>query len=199
MSLVVVGGASILGSLVKLRHGLVHFKAALFFSLSGIVGALIGAQFTHLVPSEWLLLSFAALMTTVALLMLRKKSESDLKPAPECKLLRCVTVGTGVGLLTGFLGVGGGFLIVPAMVVFARLSLKVAVGTSLVVITVNSLAGFVGHLKHSQFDWQLTGLFLAVALIGMLLGNKLSNHISTDKLRTGFGWFVLAVALPGLS
>ncbi len=194
MSLLVVGSASVLGSFLNLRQGLVHFRAATLFSVPGIVGAFIGAEFTHLVPAPWLLLSFASLMATVAVVMLRGKPESELKPAIQCNVIRCVSVGLGVGLLTGFVGVGGGFLIVPAMVLFAHFPVKMAAGTSLVVIAINSAAGFFAHLGLSEFDWQLIGLFIAVTLAGMLVGTRVSRHVSTEKLRKGFAWFVLAVA-----
>lgn len=130
MSLVIVGGTSALGSLLNLRRGTLDFRAAAFFSLSGIFGALVGARFTHLVSDRSLLLLFGTLMLVVGLRMLVNNGEAQ--PGRKCRPLRCLTTGLGVGLLTGFLGVGGGFVILPALVFFAGLEMKAAVGTSLV-------------------------------------------------------------------
>ena len=109
-------------------------------------------------------------------------------------LAGCTATGLVVGILTGFLGVGGGFLIVPALLFLARIPLKRAIATSLVVITVTSAAGLFGHLQREHFDWGIAGVFLAVAIVGMLAGRKLAHHIEAERLRYGFAWFVLAVA-----
>ncbi len=100
-----------------------------------------------------------------------------------------------VGGLTGFLGVGGGFLIVPALLMFGRLPLKLAIGTSLVVITVNCIGGLAGHLRQTPFDWQTTAMFLGLALLGMFAGRNLSARLHAEHLRRWFAWFVLAVAV----
>lgn len=194
MSLAVVGATSLAGGIVNLRRKLVHPKAALLFSLTGIPGALAGAQFTHFVSAPVLLLLFAGLMIAVAALMFRGKPGPTVSPAARCQWQRCAATGFGVGVLTGFLGVGGGFLIVPAMVIFGRLPLKHAVGTSLPVIAVNSLAGLGAHLRQTSFDWGVAGMFAAVALAGMFAGTMLAERVSTAFLRRGFALFVLAVA-----
>ena len=100
----------------------------------------------------------------------------------------------GVGLLTGFLGVGGGFLLVPAIILFARLPMAVAVGTSLAVIAANSFAGWLGHLGREPFAWGMTSAFLLAALAGMTSGARLGGRLSPVTMRRAFGWFVLAVA-----
>ena len=193
MSLAVVGAASLVGALMKARQQLIHTRAALWFSGAGIVGALSGAQLTPLVAPPVLLGLFALLMVVVAVAMLRRREEA-LRPLPECRPWRCGLAGLGVGVLTGFLGVGGGFLLVPAMVVFARLPLKTAVGTSLAVIAVNSFAGLAGQWRHTHLDWTLTGGFLAAALLGMAAGLPLAARVPVRQLSRGFAWFVLAVA-----
>jgi uncharacterized protein len=194
MSLAIVGGTSLAASVLNARGGLVHTKAALLFSVTGIVGALGGAQLTHLVSPAVLMLLFGALMVVVATLMLRQKKELAPDPATECRWQRCASIGLVVGGLTGFLGVGGGFLLVPAMVFFGRLPLKVAIATSLVVITVNSFGGLLGHLQQTPFDWKVAGMFLGVALAGMLAGRAFAGRVATAHLRKAFAWFVLAVA-----
>ena len=193
MSLAVVGVTSLVGALLKARQGFIHVRAALWFSGAGIVGALGGAQLTPLVPPRVLLLLFALLMVAVAVGMLLRKEET-LEPLPECRPWRCGLAGLVVGVLTGFLGVGGGFLLVPAMVIFARLPLKVAVGTSLAVIAVNSFAGLAGHWRHLDFNWALTGGFTAAALVGMSAGLLLATRVAVRPLSRAFAWFVLAVA-----
>jgi len=194
MSLAVVGTTSLVGGALNLRKGLVHTKAAALFSTTGVVGALAGAQLTHLVPSAVLLLTFAALMVAIATLMLLRSGRPKPKPGTVCKWPRCAATGLGVGVLTGFLGVGGGFLIVPAMVIFGRLATKTAIGTSLVVIAVNSFAGLFAHLQKTDFDWAIAAMFTAVALVGMFVGLRFANRVSGERLNRWFAWFVLAVA-----
>lgn len=194
MSLAVVGATSLVGALLNQRRGLIHFKAALLFSSTGGVGALGGAQMTPLVSPAILLLLFAALMIVVALSMLWPRGKKERKPVAECHWPRCAATGLGVGVMTGFLGVGGGFLIVPAMVIFGRLPMKMAIGTSLLVIAVNSFAGLAAHLQQVSFHWEVAGMFTAVALLGMLVGMRFSNRIPAARLQRWFAWFVLAVA-----
>lgn len=194
MSLAVVGTTSLVGGGLNLKRGLVHPKAAALFSSTGIVGALGGAQLTHLVSPAMLLLLFAALMIVIASLMLLRSGKPKPKPGTVCHWPRCAATGLGVGVLTGFLGVGGGFLIVPAMVIFGRLATKTAIGTSLLVIAVNSFAGLIAHLQQTSFNWGVAGMFTAVALAGMLIGLQFASKVSGERLNRWFAWFVLAVA-----
>lgn len=194
MSLAIVGGASVAGAWLKHRQGLVHWRAATLFGVAGMTGALAGAQLTRLVPPAVLMLLFAALMGVVALRMLGRRGDAAIEPLPDCRPLRCGAAGLGVGMLTGFLGVGGGFVIVPAMILFGRLPMATAAGTSLAVIAANSFAGLLGHWNQGGFDGRLTVAFLAAALLGMTGGVRMARVISTEKLRRAFGWFVLAVA-----
>lgn len=194
MSLAIVGGTSAVGAWWKQRQGRVHWRAALLFGFAGIPGAVAGAQLTPLVSPVVLMLMFASLMAVVAVRMLARRGDEAVEPLPDCRLVRCGLAGFGVGVLTGFLGVGGGFLIVPAMILFARLPMATAVGTSLVVIAANSVAGLAGQWRHGGFDGALTLTFLAVALAGMVGGLALGPRLTTVTLRRAFGWFVLGVA-----
>lgn len=195
MSLAVVGGTTLVGSILNARSGQIHAKAALLFSVTGVIGALGGSQLTHLVRPSVLLLIFAGLMLVVGLLMFRPRSDRGVDAKAECHWVSCTATGFFVGFLTGFLGVGGGFLIVPALLFLARLPLKRAIATSLVVITVTSAAGLIGHLRRTHFDWRIAGMFLALAIVGMLAGRKFASQVETERLRYWFAWFVLAVAV----
>ena len=193
MSLAIVGGTSLTATLMNARTGLVHVKAATFFSLTGIIGALGGAQLTRLVSPALLMLLFAALMLVIATLMLRGPIVHAADSPPQCNWQRCCLAGFVVGGLTGFLGVGGGFLIVPALIFFGHLPLKSAIITSLVVIAMNSFAGLAGHLHQTSFDWGVAGMFLGASLIGMFGGRYFARRLAVGHLRVAFAWFVLAV------
>ena len=194
MSLAIVGGASVAGAWLKHRQGLVHWRAAALFGGAGMAGSLAGAQFTRLVSPGVLMLIFAALMAVVAWRMLTRRGDEGIEPLPDCRPVRCALAGLVVGVLTGFVGVGGGFLIVPAMILFARLPMAMAAGTSLAVIAANSLAGWLGHLGREPFAWGMTGAFLLVALAGMAAGVRAGGRVQAATLRRGFGGFTLAVA-----
>ena len=193
MSLAVVGGTSLAATMMNLRSGLVHAKAASLFSVTGIVGALAGAQLTHLVSPALLMLLFAALMILIATLMLRGGIVHAPDAEERCNWQRCSVTGFIVGGLTGFLGVGGGFLIVPALVFFGHLPLKPAIITSLVVIAVNSFAGLAGHLHQTPFNWHIATMFLGASLLGMFGGRYFARRLAVGHLRVAFAWFVLAV------
>jgi len=189
MTLVIVGGTSALGSLLHLRRGNFDLRAAAFFSVSGIVGAFIGAKFTHLVSATMLMFLFGALMLVIGIRLLRNGEAKSV--AHECRPVRCLAIGVAVGVLTGFLGVGGGFLILPALVLFAGVEMKPAIGTSLAIIAVNCVGGLVGQLRYVNFDWRLTLGFLLAAIAGMFLGAALAKQLSAAVLRRGFAWCVV--------
>lgn len=193
MSLVIVGGTSALGGLLNLRQGAFDLRAATFFALSGMVGAFVGAKFTHLVSAPVLLLLFGALMLVVGIRMLR--SGESTAQSQQCRPLRCLATGVAVGVLTGFLGVGGGFLILPALMLFAGLEMKPAIGTSLAVIAVNCLGGLLGQLHYVNFDWWLTLGFLLAAMAGMFAGTVLAKRLSAAVLRSGFAWCVVLLGI----
>jgi len=194
MSLAIVGAVSALGTVHKARNGLVHWPAVGAFGGAGMLGAALGAQGTRLVPPNVLLLLFAVLMVAVAIKMWRRPHR-PIEQEAECKPLRCLAAGFGVGALTGFLGVGGGFLLVPALAHFARLSTPMAVGTSLAIIALNSLGGLLGHWQTAGAHWQLTALFLVAAIVGMLAGLPLAKHISVGALNRAFAVFIAAIGL----
>jgi hypothetical protein len=195
MSLAVVGATSLFGSYLHYRRDNVNVKSGLIFGGAGAVGALLGSPLTKLVSPTVLLLIFGILMFVVAVSMLwrRKHTRDDLprKPHP----IQSVMAGLGVGFLTGFLGVGGGFLIVPALVFFGGLDMKKAIGTSLFVIFLNCVAGLVGHISQNTFDWTLTSVVMALAVGGAIAGTILSHRIEAHRLQRMFAILVLGVGL----
>jgi uncharacterized membrane protein YfcA len=148
-----------------------------------------------LVSAPVLLLLFGALMLVVGIRMLR--SGEPTAQSQQCRPLRCLATGVAVGVLTGFLGVGGGFLILPTLVLFAGLEMKPAIGTSLAVIAVNCFGGLLGQLRYVNFDWWLTLGFLLAAMAGVVAGSALAKLLSAAVMRRGFAWCVvlLGVAL----
>jgi len=190
LSLFVVGAAALVGALQRLRSGEIHLKAGLMFALSGMAGAAGGAQFTPLVSGKVLMIVFALLMLVVAINMLLNTKVEPTKES-ECRPVRCLLAGLGVGLLTGFIGVGGGFLLMPALVKFAKLPLRVATGTSLAVISFNSAAGFVSHFGEAPPRWTLAFAFAGIAAAGVLLGSYFAKRLPVARLRQGFAFMVI--------
>jgi hypothetical protein len=195
MSLAVVGVTSAIGAALHHRQGTVKLRIGAIFGASGILGAYFGSRLTYLLSPASLLLSFAALMLVISAVMLAKKRRDEAIPHRSPNIIKAMLAGLMVGLLTGFLGVGGGFLVVPALVLFGGLSMKEAIGTSLIVISINCAAGLAGHLSYGAFDLRLTMLVTALAAIGTLIGTALSHKTSPMRLKTGFALFVIAVAV----
>ena len=193
LSLLIVGTAALAGAWQRARAGEVHFKAAGMFVISGMVGAVLGSKLTHLLSPSALMITFAGLMVVVGVRMLLPR-KSELQPAPECHPVRCLMAGGAVGVLTGFLGVGGGFLLMPALAKFARLPMRVATGTSLGVIACNSAAGFVSHLGEAPTPWLLAGIFSGIAALGVLAGGKVASRLPEKALRRVFALLVLVTA-----
>lgn len=195
MSLAVVGATSLFGAFLHYRKGTVSFSSAMLFGMSGIGGAFLGSPLTHLVSPDVLMLVFAALMFVVAFSILWRRRNAESETVYSVNLYKAVLAGFGVGILTGFLGVGGGFLIVPALVFFGGLPMKQAIGTSLLVIALNCIAGLFGHLSYGLFDLKIAFLVTALAVFGAIFGTILSQKISVAGLQKSFAFLVLAVAV----
>jgi uncharacterized membrane protein YfcA len=191
----VVGSTAIVSTLLHHRRGAVAWRTGSVFAVSGIASAYLGSRLTRLVAAPVLLLLFGLLMLVVATVMLTRKPPTDDASVHVPNLFREILAGLGVGFLTGFLGVGGGFLIVPALVLFGGLAMKDAIGTSLFVIAVNCASGILGHLSEGDADWRLTLMVAALAVAGALAGTALSHRFHPRHLRRIFAWFVVAVAL----
>jgi uncharacterized membrane protein YfcA len=193
-SLAIVGANSALGASFHRSQGTVRWRVALVFGGVGMLVAFFAANIGKLFPPALLLVLFAVLMLAIGGLMLRSAAPVR-KDTPGPRLPVVIAGGAGVGLLTGILGVGGGFLIVPALVMLVGLPMKQAVGTSLVVIAMNSAAGLLGHLGVSELDLVLTFIFVAAGLVGVLTGTRLVGRLPAVFLRRGFGVFVILLAL----
>jgi uncharacterized membrane protein YfcA len=189
-SLVVVGLTSGTGALQHARRGHLDLRAALLFVATGIPGSFAGSMLSRRVPGRELLLAFAGVMIAAGITMLFRRT---VETGERVSAVRVLVPGAAVGLLTGFFGIGGGFLIVPALVLFAGVPMIHAVGTSLMVIAVNCLSGFAGRYATS-IDWRGTLIFSAVAIGGSFAGAFFATRMPAAWLRRGFAVFILGLA-----
>jgi uncharacterized membrane protein YfcA len=176
------------------RAGRVRWRTGLLFGLAGMAGAFAGGFIGGHLPGQLLMGAFAVMMIVTAVAMLRgRKNVDPAKMHTEVPVGRVLVDGVVVGLVTGLVGAGGGFLVVPALALLGGLPMGVAVGTSLLVIAMKSFAGLAGYLATVPIDWTVTGAVTLAAVAGSLLGARLVDRIPADALRKGFGWFVLAM------
>jgi uncharacterized membrane protein YfcA len=209
-SLFIVGSTSLVGAFANFKKGLVNMKAALLFGASSIVTVFLTRRF--IVPSipkniftigdytvtEPLLtmVLFAVLMVVASISMIRLKGvQFEEESKGDIRVGKLLIYGVAIGLITGLLGAGGGFLLIPALVFLLRLPMKKAIGTSLLIIALNSLIGFTGDLGHFNIDWFFLFKISAIAMVGIFLGGIIGNRLPGDKLKKGFGWFVLVMGI----
>jgi len=194
-SLLVVGVTSAIGAVSHARAGRVQWRTGLLFGAAGMTGAYAGGLVARFIPGPVLLIAFAGIMVAAAIAMLRgRHCAPDDDGYRPLRLGRIALYGVGVGLVSGLVGAGGGFLLVPALVLLAGLPMPTAVGTSLVVIAMQSFAGLAGHLASVQIDWRLATTVTAAAVAGGLVGGRLTALVDATALRKVFGWFVLLMA-----
>lgn len=194
-SLLVVGAASATGMVQHGRAGHVEWRTGFVFGGAGMVGAYLGGRAGAWVDGELLLLLFAAMMGLTSVAMWRGRRTPPGAAVREPRIGRLLAQGLGVGLLTGLVGAGGGFLIVPALALWAGLPMPAAVGTSLLVIVMNTLAGFSGYASHVAIDYPLVGVVSAAAIVGSFLGAALAHRVDPAALRRAFALFVVAMAI----
>ncbi len=193
-SLVVVGVTAAVSVVGHARAGRVRWRTGLIFGMAGMAGALAGGFIGGHLPGQLLMIAFALMMVATAVAMLRGRRDVDPSKAhAELPVGRVLLDGAVVGLVTGLVGAGGGFLVVPALALLGGLPMGVAVGTSLLVIAMKSFAGLTGYLASVSIDWGLVGAVTVAAVVGSLVGARLVDRIPADALRTAFGWFVLAM------
>lgn len=207
-SLFIVGLTSLVGAFNNYRKGLVNIKTALLFGSLSITTVFITRKFIiPLLPDVlfkvgtfevsqalFVMIVFAMLMVAASVSMIRSKKVSvDTNSDPQPSLL--VFYGVMIGLVTGFLGAGGGFLLIPALVILMKLPMKEAIGTSLLIIALNSLIGFAGDIGHHPINWIFILSLSAIAIAGIFIGGYFNQKIDGNKLKKGFGWFVLVMGI----
>src|SRR5690606_32611730 len=210
-SLFIVGSTSVVGSFSYFTKGLVNIKTAIVFGIPSIAAIFLTREYllpaipqdvftigSYTVTKNMLLmLLFAVLMIVTSYSMIKKerqKNEEALQKQP-LNYLQILLQGIFIGVITGLIGAGGGFLIIPALVNLLKLPMKTAVGTSLVIISINSLMGFLFSLSHTSVQWGFLLSIAAIAIIGILIGSYLSTKIKANKLKPAFGWFVLVMGI----
>ena len=209
-SLFIVGTTSLVGAIPKYRQGLVNLKRAVIFGIPSIMAVFITRKFlVPLIPHHifnagsfeitkpiLIMVLFAILMVAAAYSMIKNgENENDGTQPQTFNYPMIILEGAVVGILTGFVGAGGGFLIIPALVLFSKLPMKLAVGTSLVIIAAKSLIGFTGDLSHYNMDWKLLLIVTAAAVFGIFIGNAINKKMPAERLKKWFGWFVLIMGI----
>lgn len=203
-SLAIVGSISLFGAIPYALKGQVNWQKVLLFGLPGMLGTYLGSALSQHLSGVMQLTLFAVVMLLSATLMFRsplKKVGTQVSPVPQQRSpLKTASEGLGVGVLTGLVGVGGGFLIVPALVLLGGLPMSLAVGTSLLIITLNSFTGFFKHLhllhgSGETLHWPLIVMFAVIGIIGSFVGSRVGQRVSNESLRRGFAVFLVVMGL----
>jgi uncharacterized membrane protein YfcA len=209
-SLFVVGTSALVGTIRNIQKGLVDFKVGIVFAIPAFISVYLTRKFLlpaipeHLftinefevTKDVGIMLFFAVIMALASISMIKNRdvpSIGDFKPAFNYPLI--ILEGAVVGVLTGIVGAGGGFLIIPALVLLAKLPMKKAVATSLLIIAFKSLIGFVGDVENIDIDWSFLLVFTSISILGIFIGIYLNNFIKGEKLKKSFGYFVLFMAV----
>ncbi|MCK6522179.1 sulfite exporter TauE/SafE family protein [Myxococcota bacterium] len=193
-SLLVVAITSVAGAVQHFRQGNVELKIGLIFGAAGMAGAALGGYAADWVPTKVLLVLFAMMMLATAFAMFKGRSGSEEERPPQA-WWRVIADGLVVGVVTGLVGAGGGFLVVPALNLLGGLPMRKAVGTSLLVIALKGFAGYAGHSAHIDIDLGLAALVSGSAVVGSVLGGRLTSLLAPTTLRRGFAVFVLVMAV----
>ena len=209
-SLFIVGSTSLVGAFPKYKNGEINLKTAIIFGIPSIIAVYATrAYIVPAIPTEVfairsfmvtkairMMMIFAVLMVFASVSMIRDKHNNQEESGEQVFNYQMILLeGTIVGILTGLVGAGGGFLIIPALVIFSKLPMKQAIGTSLLIIAAKSLIGFTGDLGKQTMDWQLLISVTILAIIGIFMGNFLGKKVSAKSLKKGFGWFVLVMGI----
>jgi uncharacterized membrane protein YfcA len=209
-SLFTVGITSLIGSIKNIKFKLIDFNTSLYFSLSAAISVYITRKYLiNLIPEEiitignllitkekFLMLFFALLIYFAGIAMIKKrvdKSQNQRRKSKYDKVLILIE-GAVVGVVTGLVGAGGGFIIIPVLVLFSKLNMKNAIATSLVIISIKSLIGFIGDIENHIIDWEFLIMFSLISILGIYIGQAIGLKIDGSKLKKGFGYFVIVVA-----
>lgn len=214
-SLFIVGLTSLIGAIAYLRKGEISGEALIQFAIASLVTVFCMRRFViPSIPAHFslfgiatskhtiIMLTFSILVVFSAMSMIRKRKSNRVSQAKWDEFAKSpfgvpfvILLGVTVGVITGFVGAGGGFIIVPVLIFFVRLNFKKAIGTSLCIIALNSIIGFTGNLGNLEIDWTFLLSVSAVAIAGILIGSQLAGKISQQKLKPAFGWFTLLVGV----
>lgn len=209
-SLFVVGTTSLFGAYQNFKNKMVDVRTAIVFAIPAFIAVYLTRR--YLVPAIpdllftvsdfdvtkniFIMIFFAIIMllASISMIKTRKKATSE-EQEITFNIPLIIIEGIVVGVLTGIVGAGGGFLIIPALVLLAKLPMKLAVGTSLIIIAAKSLIGFLGDVQNLAIDWTFLLIFTTISVIGIFIGVYTTKFISGEKLKKGFGWFTLLMAL----
>lgn len=205
-SLFVVGVSSMVGAYIKNKEGLINYKLVLSFGLPTIVAIFITRYFiVPALPDElfsvgnllvskhlFVMVLFSLLMIIASVFMIREK---EVKETSKINPLLNMGSGLSTGVLSGLVGAGGGFIIVPALMKIGKLNVKAAIATSMAIIAINTSVGFVSSMSHVEMDWKLLLIFSSLSVVGILVGHFFSKKIKAKNLKKGFGWFILLTGL----
>ena len=209
-SLFIVGTTALIGGFQKAKQKLVDFKKVLLFGIPTVIAVFITRRLivptipdlvfstnNFVLPkSVLIMLVFAIVMVFASIRMIKPIKEESLDTTSQLNYFSIMLNGLLIGFIAGFVGAGGGFLIIPALLFLAKTPMKIAIGTSLFIVATQSLIGFLGDIRPNQIiDWQFLTLFTGFSIVGVFIGNQLSKLVSGEKLKTGFGWFVLAMGI----
>ncbi|NOQ70545.1 MAG: TSUP family transporter [Crocinitomix sp.] len=209
-SLFVVGTASLVGAIVNARKGMVDFRTGIVFAIPALLAVFLTRRYlVPAIPEELfrvgdfvvtkdisIMVFFAIIMLLASYSMIKgRKDVAGEAEAVQYNYPLIILEGIVVGVLTGIVGAGGGFLIIPALVLLAKLPMKKAVATSLMIIAVKSLFGFLGDVQNTPIDWPFLLIFTGISVSGIFIGLYLNKFIEGNKLKKGFGWFVLIMGI----
>tara|TARA_R110000868_G_scaffold349526_1_gene610855 strand:+ start:2381 stop:3172 length:792 start_codon:yes stop_codon:yes gene_type:complete len=207
-SLFVVGSSSMVGTYQKYKKGLVDFKTGLAFSFPSFIAVYLSRRYlvpgipdtlfnigNYTLTKEMAIMIFFAIIMLLASFSMIKKGKEKVLINQKQPYYKTFVQGVIIGTITGLIGAGGGFLYVPALVLWANIPMKKAVGTSLVIVTINSLIGFIGDIQTLEIEWEFLLIFTFISIIGIVLGVFLSKFISGEKLKKSFGFFTLLMAI----
>ncbi len=208
-SLFIVGASALVGTFSYMNQKLVHYKSALIFGLPALIAVYVTRKYVMpIIPDSimetssftlskdvFIMIFFSVIMIVAAFSMIKtkKKLEESNEENITYNYPMILLEGLVVGVVTGFVGAGGGFLIIPALVVLAKMPVKLAIGTSLLIVAIKSLIGFLGDITEQNIEWKFLLIFTAFTVIGIFIGIALNKKINANNLKKGFGWFVLVM------
>lgn len=210
-SLFVVGVSALVGAIRNAQKGMIDFRTGIVFAIPAFIAVFLTRKFViPAIPdvlfsvgdfvvskSIAIMIFFAIIMLVAAYFMIkgRKDTQEEEEQTPQYNYPMIIIEGIVVGFLTGVVGAGGGFLIIPALVLLAKLPMKKAVATSLMIIAIKSLIGFLGDVQNLEIDWSFLAVFTAISVVGIFVGIYLNRFVDGKKLKKGFGWFVLIMGV----